>query len=68
MDEADLCIYCQRPENEHHAFEGVAMPPGCQCNPLTWAPDELGTICDGYEGTGEANCSRCEHDKECHRA
>lgn len=64
----DLCIHCQRPADDHHDFQSIAMPEGCQCDPLTWAPNAPKPICEGYQGEGYNYCRRCEHNEECHRA
>lgn len=58
-----LCRNCGRTEDGHCTFE----PKSCPCDDRTWA-DRPGPICDKYtvfEST-DSNCTRCEHDKECH--
>ena len=60
-----FCKHCGLEENEHHDFEAT-MPDGCVCPPNEWV-DTVPQPCDAYEGDGVSNCTKCEHDAECHK-
>lgn len=61
----DLCRHCGLTETEHHKFEPQVMPKGCVCDPEDWGV--LVPPCSSYIEDEEGRCSRCEHDKECHK-
>ena len=61
-----VCIRCLRTRAEHHDFEGVPMPPWCRFDPLTWAQNSPGPICEGFRWRVGQSCRGCEHDRECH--
>lgn len=46
----------------------VKRPDGCICDANEWGtPYNLPPVCDKFEGdTVWQNCTRCEHDYECH--
>ncbi len=63
---ASPCLHCGRPAEDHHEFEPMPMPPGCQCDPGSWSPLTPRVICASYRGDGLEYCWACEHDSECH--
>ncbi len=60
-----VCKHCGRPESEHHEFV-AEMPKGCVCVPATWL-DVVEPACQEYVGDGTQYCTRCAHDKACHK-
>lgn len=46
----------------------VKRPDGCICDVYEWGdPYNLPPVCDKFEGHNIGqNCTRCEHDYECH--
>jgi hypothetical protein len=61
------CAICGEMECDHHHFEPVSRPSRCRCNALEWKdPTNIPTICAEHQGDKAANCTRCEHDFECH--
>jgi hypothetical protein len=64
-----ICKVCGETQEEHHIPDWLEIPAGCVCNWREWDFERLSSlppVCDHYEGNGTQNCSRCEHDKECH--
>ena len=63
------CRICDQYESEHHAFEAIAIPDGCICDPGEWDVllREIPAVCDHYECDGKSYCLRCEHIKACHK-
>jgi len=63
-----ICRHCGMGEDEHHAFEAREQPAGCVCDPATWHSRgfRLPPACAEHQGDPEQNCTRCEHDRECH--
>lgn len=70
MSNAKKCIYCGKPEDEHHEFESKEVPEGCQCDPWEWL-NAVPAVCDTsrtkIEDEGKGSCGRCQHLTECHR-
>ena len=63
----NLCAICGLPEADHHPFQSLDMPAGCQCDPGTWQDTEnIRPICEEYNGDGTEYCLRCDHDASCH--
>lgn len=65
-----ICKVCGETQEEHHLPDWLEIPDGCVCNWREWDYErmsQLPPVCDRYEGNGKQNCSRCEHDKACHR-
>jgi hypothetical protein len=65
----DTCARCGEPESEHHAFEAVTVPDGCQCDLDTWRGVRIPFACSHFETARRGfppRCKNCEHDRECH--
>ena len=64
-----VCKICGAFEFDHHEPDYLEIPAGCVCDWKTWDyydKSSLPPACEKYEGDGEQNCEKCEHDKACH--
>ena len=67
-EQSNYCRVCHRKEEFHnrpHAFELLAIPDGCVCDPGDWIRD-LNPVCTGYVRDADGNCKRCRHEEGCH--
>jgi hypothetical protein len=65
-----VCKICGEKEEEHHEPDWLEIPAGCVCDWREWDYDDKTTlppICEEHQGDPSKNCTRCEHDKECHK-
>ena len=68
-EDCGVCATCGEEQCQHHEFVALVRPsPHCCCEVREWSdPSNIPPVCDGFEGAdGQANCQKCEHDKECH--
>lgn len=66
-----ICKICFEPEEAHHTPEWIEQPDGCVCDIGTWDYHNMAKLppaCEEYIGDGIENCTRCEHDKDCHKS
>jgi hypothetical protein len=66
-----VCKICGEKEDEHHSPDWLEIPEGCVCDWREWNYEKMTTlppVCDEHQGDPNTNCTRCEHDKECHKA
>jgi hypothetical protein len=66
-----ICKICGRPEEEHHAFDPVVAPDGCECDPLFMvvAFGRFFSVCDKFETSQDSDiiCRKCMHPERCHK-